>query len=327
MENPLAAAVIISLLIHLALFGTWRIGQKLGWWNHHASWLVKFTQKLTAAKSRPVPLQPRRQPLQAQNQEIPLSFLEVDPATAVEQAPENAKFYSTRNTVASNPDPETKPVPKIEGQQQQVVRVMDNEKPKPFPLQPAPPKPEEAAPPKPKGGESGEKPGDLALDKPRDPKPPSKGTLDASKGQAVTVQPERIRTLAKAREKQAMLSGEKVKQDGGAERRGRVAFDAKATPFGDYDLAFISAVETRWRYLIDNNLVTPRAGKVICEFKLTYDGRITDMKIENNDVGEILGMFCRNAIEDNQRYPKWPDDMRRTIGANSREIRFTFYYN
>jgi len=165
-----------------------------------------------------------------------------------------------------------------------------------------------------------QKPGDIAFNK-----TPNPTVANTNKG--VAAPPERIRTLAQARQKTATLTGQKTKQDGGAENRGRVAFDAKATPFGDYDLAFISAVETRWRYLIDNNLVTPRAGRVVCEFKLTYDGRITDMKIENNEVGEILGMFCRNAIEDNQRYPKWPDEMRRTINANSREIRFTFYYN
>lgn len=312
-EKSLAVAIALSLVIHLGLFGTWRLGQKLGWWTHHPSWLVKFTQKLTAAKTRP--LQARQQP-QNQRQEIPLSFLEVDPATAVEKPPENAKFYSTKNTVASNPDPDSKPVPKVDGQQEQVARLMDNEKPKPFPLQPSPPKPEE--PPPPKTGQPAEKPGDIAFNK-----DPNTGLANTNKG----VPPhERPRTLAQAGKK-ATLVGEKMRQIGGAEIRGRVAFDAKATPFGDYDLAFISAVETRWRYLIDNNLVTPRSGRVVCEFKLTYDGRITDMKIENNEVGEILGMFCRNAIEDNQRYAKWPDEMRRTINANSREIRFTFYYN
>src|SRR5436190_14070957 len=86
-ENPLAVAIVLSLVIHLGLFGTWRLGQKLGWWNHHAGWLVTFTQKLTSAKARSAALmQPREQ--QSQAQEIPLTFLEVDPATAVDQAPE-----------------------------------------------------------------------------------------------------------------------------------------------------------------------------------------------------------------------------------------------
>jgi hypothetical protein len=315
-EQPVVVALVLSLVIHLALFGTWRLGQRFGWWNHHAEWLVKLTQKLTSPRARAAALQPKTTP--PRQQEIPLTFLEVDPATAVEKAPEKAKFYSDKNSVASNPEPDTKPTPKIDGEQTKVVRVMDNPKPLPFPLQPEP---------KPKGGDPGEKPGDLALNtKPRDPKPPSDGTIDTSTGQAPTPR-ERPRTVSEAKQRLAMLTGEKVKQDGGAERKGRVAFDTKATPFGSYDRAFIEAVETRWHHLLDNNLITPRSGKVACEFKLTYDGRIIDLKIPENEVGEILATLCRNAIEDNQLYPKWPDDMRRMIGAPTREIRFTFYYN
>jgi len=308
-KNPLAAAVILSFVIHFALYGTWQVGRKLGWWNHNAAWLVKLTQKLVSTKPRRAALQPKPHTPQNQRQEIPLTFLEVDPETAVDQAPDKAKFYSDKNSVASNPDPETKPTPKIDGKQEQVARVMDNPKPLPFPLQPAPPKPEVQPQPQPKAADAGTKPGELALNRP-----------------SLNTPTDRPRTLAQARQKNALV-GEKMKQDGGAERRGKVAFDARATPFGSYDRDFIDAVENRWHHLINNNLITPRSGKVVCEFKLTYDGRITDMKIPDNEVGEILAMLCRNAIEDNQRYPEWPPDMRRVIGANTRDIRFTFYYN
>ena len=317
-KNPLVVAVLLSVVIHLGVLGGWRMGQKLGWWNHQATWLTWLTQKLAAGPRIRFPLQPKPQAPPNQNTTIPLTFLEVDPATAVDRAPENAKFYSDKNALASNPEPDTKPTPKIDGEQDQVVRVMEKEKPLPFPLQPAPPKP--------KGGEDAPKPGDMAFNKPRDPKPPSPGLADAGMGQTVTTPADRPRTLAMARQK-ATLNGKMVKQEGGAERKGRVAFDTKATEFGEYDRDFIAAVENRWHYLIENNMVTPRSGKVILEFKLTHDGRITDMKIQNNEVGDILGLFCRNAVEDNQRYREWPDEMRRKIGLNPRDIRFTFYYN
>ena len=300
-------ALLLSLAIHLVALGSWKLGQKMGWWNHHSSWLVKLTQKLTASKPRiRFPLQPKPQNSPPQNQEIPLTFLEVDPATAVDKVPENAKFYSDKNALASNPEPDTKPTPKVDGEQTQLVRVMEKEKPLPFPLQPAPPKP--------KGGEEAPKPGDMAFNKPRDPKPQSPGLVDKGAGQTVTTPTDKPRTLAMARQK-ATLSGRLVKQEGGAEHKGRVAFDTKATEFGEYDRDFIAAVESRWHYLIENNLVTTRPGKVILEFKLTHDGRITDMKIQDNEVGDILGLFCRNAVEDNQRYKEWPDEMRRKLGG------------
>jgi hypothetical protein len=327
-KNPLVVAVLLSVVIHLMLLGSWRLAKRLGLWDHHSAWLVKLSQRLASTKPRiRFPLQPKPPAPSPQNQEIPLTFLEVDPSTAVNVAPENAKYYSTRNTLAANPEPEAKETPQIDGKQNQVVRVMENEKPKPFPLQPSPtPEPDPEIDPKPKGGDAGQKPGDLALNKPRDPRPPSDGLSDSGKGQTLTTQPERIRKLAAARA-QAALTGQKSKQDGGVEHRGRVAFNAKATEFGAYDAAFIAAVQNRWYQLIENNLVTPRAGKVVLEFKLTHDGRITDMKIQDNEVGDILGLFCRNAVEDNQRYPDWPDEMRRKIGLVPRDIRFTFYYN
>lgn len=331
-RNPLAVAVILSLLIHLMLFGLYQAGKKYGWLNQHATWLTRFTQKLLQSKPRTFPLAPRpRPPAQAQPQprEIPLTFIEVDPATVVTEAPKDAKYYSSKSALASNPDAnKATETPKIDGKQDQVARVMENEKPLPFPLQPAPkpaPRPEDPVLPKPKG-EDAAKPGDLALKRPGDPRPKHESVVDTGSGTALIKNTDRPRTLAAARQ-QAMLSGRPMRQEGGTERRGRVAFDTRATPFGEYDAAFIAAVENRWHQILDSNSFTPRPGKVVVEFKLTYDGRIIDVAIPNNEVGEILGMFCRNAIEEPAPYPKWPADMRRVIGANTREIRFTFFYN
>jgi hypothetical protein len=184
---------------------------------------------------------------------------------------------------------------------------MDNEKPKPFPLQPSlkPPQPEPKT----------EAPGDLALLRPRE----SAAQSDPPR--------ERPRTLAAARAQKGLLVGEKMRQEGGASSRGQVSFDAKATPFGEYDAAFISAVEQCWHNLIEEHLGTQRAGRVIVDFRLTYDGRITNMKIQENEAGEILGMLCQSAILNPAPYPRWPAQMRQTIASNFREIRFTFWYN
>jgi len=261
-----------------------------------------------------------------QDRTIPMTFVEVDPETATAEAPKDTKYYSSKNSKAANPEPKDQPKPKVDGKQEQVVRLMDNPKPMPFPLQPAPPKPakpEEPAEPKPKS----EAPGDLALVRPKDPKPPSDGLLDTTTGQTLPPPKERPRTLAAARAQKAMLSGEKIKQEGGMDARGKVSFDARATPFGEYDAAFIAAVEQCWHILLDEHQGTQRSGKVVVDFRLTYDGRITDMKVQDNDVGEILSMLCQSAILNPQPYPRWPAQMRQTISGNYREIRFTFYYN
>ena len=50
------------------------------------------------------------------------------------------------------------------------------------------------------------------------------------------------------------------------------------------------------------------------------------MQTLENTVGELLGYLCQEAIEEAAPFAKWPPDMVRMIGANYREITFTFYY-
>jgi len=330
-RNPVAAALVLSLIIHLVLFGTYKVGKHYGWWNTQSEWLVRLTKKLTQSKPRmAILMQPKPKAAQPPPS-IPLTFVEVDPSTALAEPPPDAKYYSSKNAKAQNAEPAPpKDVPKLDGKQTQVVRLEDNQKSVPFPLQPAvkpepePPKEPETLQPKPKGGE---KIGDLALNKNPNPKPPSDGVVDVGNGESPTVPKDRPRTLAQARAAKGLLVGEKTKQEGGVERRGRIAFDTKATPFGQYDAEFIAAVEQAWHNLLENNQLSQRSGRVVLEFKLNADGRITNMKVDGNEVGEILGMLCQRAVQDPAPYRRWPADMRRVIGSNTREIRFTFFYN
>jgi len=310
-KNPLVSAFVISLIVHALLFSGWRVGKTLGWWEYQATWLLKLTKKLQAVRLVKTPPPPAQQ----QMREIPLSFLEVDPALAVPEPPKEAKYYGAHNAVASNPDERQKTDPKIDGKQTKVVRTEDVPKPKPFPLQPAaPPEPKAQEQPKPQS----EPAGDLAkLDT-------SKLTLpDANSKPIVREKP---RTLAEARVKN-MLAGQKVEQDGGMKTRGKLSLATKQTPFGSYDQAFIAAVQQRWYDLLETSHFTQQSGKVVLEFRLMYDGPITGMKMNDNDVGDLLGLLCERAILDPAPFAPWPSDMRRLIGQNYREVTFTFYYN
>ncbi|HAM73513.1 MAG TPA: hypothetical protein DCM86_17915 [Verrucomicrobiales bacterium] len=117
-----------------------------------------------------------------------------------------------------------------------------------------------------------------------------------------------------------------MKQDAGVRRAGKLSVDAKATPFGEYDAALIKAIQERWYYLIDNSTLSPRSGKVVLEFNLLFDGRISDMKLTETEVGEALGYLCERAVTDPSPYPKWPLDMHRIIGGNVRPVKLTFFY-
>ena len=314
-RRPLVTAFTLSLIIHVCFFGFWRVGKHLGWWQHQATWLMKLTQK--RAKPMAAKLTPAQQAALTQRQ-IPLTFVEVDPTTAAKEAPKDAKHYGLQNTTAANPDPNlASETAKIDGSQEKTLRLENVAKPIPFPLQPAvtPDKGEDTQKQEAKARET---PGDMARVRPND------GVARVGTGEEVT--PKRVRTIAEALA-QKNLSGEKTRQPGGVHARGRVSLDVKATPFASYDAAFIAAVQQRWYDLLDAHAGTQQSGKVILEFRLHYDGRITDMNVADNEVTEILSWLCRNAITDNAPYARWPDDMRRAIGGNHREVRFTFYYN
>lgn len=326
-RNPLALAFILSLLLHVLLWGTWRAGRRLHWWEGQPAWLVQFYKLLQPSPSPTAlaRLRAKTRPPQPVR-EIPLSFMEVDPALASAEPPKEAKYYGAFNAIAAQPDPastDTK-TPKIDGKQDKVPRLQDNPRPDKFPLQPAAPvtpQPAEALQPKPRPADT---PGDLALVRPGERRL-TDGQADSRTGDAAR---ERPRTLAQALAKRGLLAGERMKQEGGVSRRGRVAMvDVKATPFGAYDAAFIAAVQQRWYDLIDSSQILPRSGKVVLHFRLTPDGRITDLRVREETVGELLTLLCQRAVLDPAPYAPWPSDMRRLIGESYREVTFTFYYN
>jgi hypothetical protein len=305
--DPLVWAFGISLAIHLLLFGGFKLGQRYDLWNKSflPAWLKKSMSALTAAKQKKPPA----------NSEPPLLFIDVSPAQAATEAPKDAKYYSALSSRAANPDTQLDSnIPKISGNQTQVPKTEDTPRTKQFPLQPAQPTPKpETAEPRPKTGLT---PGDLALGKP---------ALKPDNSESPAAERERPRTLAAAK----ALAGEKMKQEGGV-RRERIipSVDAKATAFGVYDELFIAAVQSRWYGLLDSrDFARDRTGKVVVEFRLNYDGRITEMKEVENEVGELLGLLCQKAVLDPAPFEKWPSDLRRLVGADYREVRFTFYYN
>lgn len=137
----------------------------------------------------------------------------------------------------------------------------------------------------------------------------------------------RPRTIkeALARRAESGIVGEKMKQDGGVKNLGVSALDVRGMSFGAYDAAIIQAIQQRWYDLLESR-PTPR-GKVVLEFRLHFDGRVTNMKIGDADVGELYALFCQKAVQDPAPFPRWPSDMRRQLQADHRDVKFTFYYN
>src|SRR6185437_1954819 len=310
-------ALIISLALHLAGWGGYEFTRRvLPVWLARVKFLAALAEQLQEKKPNP---RPPPQPTEA-----PLVFVEVNPAAATPDTPKNAKYYSSQNSKAANPDEADTDTPKISGNQELIAKT--ESAPKIYtPLRPSPaPSVQDAQKGQQEQKEEKAKPqspiGDLAMAKPETILHPDTGKAERS----------RPRTLVEARMRQQqnnLMPGQKMRQDGGVRHHLEISsFDAKATPFGEYDRAFIEAVEQHWNDLLDERgFALDRTGKVVLQFKLTYDGRITDMQVEQTTVGETLAYVCQLAVLDNVPYERWPSDMRREVG-DSRNVQFTFYY-
>src|ERR1035438_2809442 len=109
-SGRLVAALLLSLLAHLSAWSGYETGKKAGWWEkiHPPAWLQPAAKKFA---------------MQAQighNRE-PEIFVDVSHADA--DAPQQAKYYSDKNSRAANPDVANANVPKISGTQTDVPKT------------------------------------------------------------------------------------------------------------------------------------------------------------------------------------------------------------
>jgi hypothetical protein len=301
----LTLAFVVSVAAHLLIWGGYELEKELQLW-HWPAWMH-------LAKKKPAP--PPLLLTQNQNVQPPLVFVDVNPEQATTEVPKNTKYYSNKNSRAANPTPDDTDTVKFTGKQTEMVKTENVPRPNFSKLQPAPParQAQEETQPKPALN-----PGDLTLGNPQD-------ELRQTQGDA---EQQRPRTIKQALALANRLPGVQMRQDGGVHREALVpSLDVKATPFGAYDAAFIGAVTQHWYDLLDrHNFAGDRSGKVTVQFHLNYDGSISDVKILDNTVGDLLAYVCEEAVIEPAPYERWPSDMRREIGADYREITFTFYY-
>jgi hypothetical protein len=341
----LAAALLLSLLMHLTIWGAYHTGEKLGWWQrlHLPLWLQpvkKFALNAQIARD-----------------EQPAIYVDVSHADA--DTPAQSRYYSNKSSRAANSETAQTTAPKIVGTQRDMPKTENASRPvkAAAPAAPAPPNPTEEAketPKEPAKTEPKEEtPPDLARlqpsmpppslktppldapeqpqtpgDFPRQPRPQTTAAPTPDATGSAPSQPARPRTLKQALAQRDQLPGRQMQQEGGVPRRENwAALDVKATPFGDYDRTLIEAVTQRWYDLLDSGrFAQDRAGKVILRFKLKPDGSVIEMETLENTVGDLLGYLCQESVEEAAPFGKWPPDMLRMVGTNYREITFTFYY-
>jgi hypothetical protein len=349
LAHPLVKAFAISVAFHLFVFTTLELGQRVGLWQ--TSLLARLFNNPARASARLTPTEAEKLKAAREEQTPPMLYVDVLPVQATPDPPPDAKYYSAMNSRAANPDVRIdSPVPKLAGTQTKVPQTVAVPRPGPQPMQPAPPptpspaptpapaKPIASAPtppvkPQPQPPQPKQQakliPGDLTFSKPADRSAAGQSQTPFVPEKDPAGARQRPRTLAAARQQNPALAGEQMKQDGGVRRLSLVpSLDVKATPFGQYDALFIAAVQKCWYDLIDEHgYGRGPSGKVVLTFHLRFDGKISDMKVVETTVGDLLALVCVRAVEKPSPYAPWPSDLRRMQPGDFRDVQFTFYYN
>jgi hypothetical protein len=77
---------------------------------------------------------------------------------------------------------------------------------------------------------------------------------------------------------------------------------------------------------LDSGAPPTKKGVVVLQFKLSSDGKISDLQVTKNTLDTKSATICWHAILDPAPYRSWPVDMLETISDGHREISFSFYY-
>lgn len=322
-EKLILRALIISLVIHLLAFFTYKIGLSQGWW---ANWqMPRWMQVVSRALIPPIP----KKEAIITPQPVPLMFVETDPANAIPEPPKAAKFEGAHNTIAANPQI-VKPsdVPNIRGRQTKVLKTTEDARPKAQPIQPTPP-PRPQTTVRVAHAQKTYTPGDMAMASPTEKAQESKQS-DSETVKNVEPQPQpvhhRPRTLAEAMQREGTL-GQQAFQNGGV---GHVALtsslDVKSSALGDYEGVMVDAIRTQWYKLLEN-VPWNASGKVVVNFKLYPNGRVDQVVLAHNEVTDELANFCESAIIDPSPFGPWPTQMRLDIPKDYLDLQFTFYYD
>jgi len=306
---PIPQAFILSLLFHLLLAAIWETAYLTGFVAIDPADLFQKNILTPEMQNQLVQIQENLQ------EEVPLTFIDVEPVEEVEPPP-NARYYSSASTRAGNPQPTLveQDTPFVEGVEQEIVKTSDTVHTKD--------KYEELTPIQ--QNDTPQLPVQEVQERAsEDPLVPPKQDM----GISTPTKKERPRTLRQVR-KNANIAGNATKMNGGSRRHLLSAqMDVKGTPFGNYDAAFIAAVQKRWYDLIDSAGLLTGSGKVVVAFQLHSDGHISAIQVLSTTVGELQTLLCQRAIMDPAPYNPWPSELRHAVHGDVRSVKFTFYYN
>lgn len=306
-------------------------------------------------KNRPESVQQTSQELALlENEEeealdLSLIYVDVNPDTATDNAPENAEFYSSQNAEAADmADPSELDQPLIDGSQSDVMRLRNSpnsqaeqgaqatateisNEAQASAGQPEA-KDETQQNPEDVGGWLGEVDPNseiksvIAQEENVNTKTAQTPAGDVN-GEKTPTPQRPPRTLAEAQMRQASMESEMTLQEGGVNKFSlEPSVNTVSTLYGEYDAYMFRIIEKHWHNILRSS--TARGiGRVHMKFRLHRDGRITGLKIGSYETSQVLALFCQRAIQETAPHAPWPEEMVEEIGANFRDMEIDFHYH
>jgi len=99
--------------------------------------------------------------------------------------------------------------------------------------------------------------------------------------------------------------------------------------FEQYDNEMINRIKGHWNELMESDSIKKKqftTGRVVVGYRLYPDGHISDVKVISCNVSEVFAYVCVSAVSDPAPYAGWNPEMRKMVGTDFREIRFTFNF-
>lgn len=109
---------------------------------------------------------------------------------------------------------------------------------------------------------------------------------------------------------------------------GRVAIDARFSPFGDYLERMLEAITSRWHLLVQhsNGAFFQDTGTwVKIRFYLTQEGLVEDLAVVETTSTRTATLLCKDAVLSRVPFGAWPDEISAIVGEKD-QIQITFNY-
>ena len=127
-----------------------------------------------------------------------------------------------------------------------------------------------------------------------------------------------------------LISSARMKHTQNAPRKGKMAIECRLHPFGIYVQKMLKSIEQQWLLLLSTSYAyirkMPTPQTFVYRFELNSNGKITDLKLDNNPLGDMLAAeLCRQAIASRAPFGEWTQEMIQDFGHTD-QVTIKFEY-